>query len=124
MSEFGSESNDDNQESPNPEINQILEKNLQRMESILQQSAMGIHILFENDSLKSVLSQKVDDKDFFDFDKMKRVQDVMTELISKRSYVEQMAYLQDLDKESYSMLVRTYFHLVENTVRSTHDLSH
>lgn len=106
------------------EAAKIQEKSLERMEALLKQSAMGIHILFDNISIAEVLSQTADDKDFFDFNKMKRVQDVMTELISKKTYFEKMSFLRELDKDSYHMLVRTYFHIVENTVRSNHDLSH
>lgn len=104
--------------------NQLQEKNLERMESLLKQSAMGIHILFDNQSIAKVMAQGKDDKDFFDFDKMKRVQDAMTALIAKKSYVEKMAFLKDLDDESYEMLIRTYFHIVENTVRASTENHH
>lgn len=94
------------------------------MEALLKQSAMGIHILFDNMSIAEVMTKKLDDKDFFDFDKMKRVQDVMTELIAKKTYFEKMSFLRDLDRESYGMLVRTYFHIVENNVRAASDMAH
>jgi hypothetical protein len=106
------------------EATKIQEKSLERMESLLKQSAMGIHILFDNLSIAEVMTQTSDDKDFFDFDKMKRVQDVMTELIAKKTYFEKMSFLRELDKDSYNMLVRTYFHIVENTVRANNELSH
>lgn len=102
----------------------VEEKNLERMEALLRQSAQGIHILFENDDIAGVMRQSCDDKDFFDFDKMKRVQDVMTELIAKKSYYEKVAYLRELDPSSFEMLVRTYFHIVENTVRAAQDHQH
>jgi hypothetical protein len=102
----------------------VEEKNLERMEALLRQSAQGIHILFENDDIAQVMRQNCDDKDFFDFDKMKRVQDVMTALIAKKSYYEKVAYLRELDQGSFQMLVRTYFHIVENTVRAGQDHQH
>jgi hypothetical protein len=102
----------------------VEEKNLERMEALLRQSAQGIHILFDNQSIADVMRQNQDDKDFFDFDKMKRVQDVMTELIAKKSYYEKVSYLRELDASSFEMLVRTYFHIVENTVRAAQDHQH
>lgn len=102
----------------------IQEKSLERMEALLKQSAMGIHILFDNNSIARVMGQGKDDKDFFDFNKMKRVQDVMTELITKKSYYEKVSFLKELDDESYEMLVRTYFHIVENTVRAATEQHH
>ncbi len=96
----------------------LQEKSLERMEALLKQSALGIHILFDNHSIARVMGQGKDDKDFFDFNKMKRVQDVMTELIAKKSYYEKVSYLKELDEEAFEMVVRTYFHIVESTVRA------
>jgi len=94
------------------------------MEALLKQSAMGIHILFQNNEIADAMKESKDNTDFFDFNKMKRVQDVMTELIAKGSYYEKVAFLKDLDQESYQMLIRTYFHIVENTVRAATDQHH
>lgn len=102
----------------------IEEKSLERMEALLSHSAMGVHVLFDNKSIADVLKDVKDDNDFYDFNKMKKVQDVMTELIAKRTYIEKVAYLKSLDQESFEMLVRAYFHIVENTVRANHELSH
>ena len=100
------------------------EENLARMEALLSQSAKGIHVLFETKSLVNVLNQQHDDKDFYDFQKMKKVQDVMTELIAKKTYLDKVSFLKGLERESYEMLVRAYFHIVENTVRASTDLTH
>ncbi|WP_374001512.1 hypothetical protein [Bdellovibrio bacteriovorus] len=100
------------------------ETSLERMEALLSHSAMGVHVLFDNQSIAKVLKEVSDDKDFYSFEKMKMVQDVMTALIAKKTYFEKMAYLQALDTESYQMLVRAYFHIVENTVRANHEHSH
>lgn len=102
----------------------IEETSLERMEALLSQSAMGVHVLFDNQSIASVLKDVKDDKDFYSFDKMKQVQDVMTALITKKTYFEKISYLQALDRDSYKMLVRAYFHIVENTVRANTEHSH
>ena len=44
--------------------------------------------------------------------------------IGKKTYFEKMAYLNSLDPDSYTMLVRAYFHIVENTVRANHEDLH
>jgi hypothetical protein len=100
------------------------EQSLQRMEALLKQSSMGIHILFDNISIANVLKHPKDDKDFFNFDRMKKVQDVMTQLVARSTYSDKMSYLKDLDEESYELLVRTYFHIVENTIRAGSDHAH
>ncbi len=103
---------------------QIEEKSLERMEALLTHSASGVHALFENQMIAGALRNVSDDKDFFDFDKMKKVQDVMTALITKRGYIEKVAFLKTLDSESLNMLIRAYFHIVESTVRANSDHTH
>jgi hypothetical protein len=107
-----------------PTENRIEEQNLEKMESLLKHSALGVHILFDNKSIAAVLGNTKDDKDFFDFEKMKKVQDSMTALVAKKSYMEKMDFLRALDRESFEMLIRTYFHIVENNVRQASDLQH
>lgn len=125
MSESGqSNQNKSDQKAASKKDQKVQEKSLERMEALLKQSAMGIHILFDNRAIAQVMGQGKDDKDFFDFNKMKRVQDVMTELIAKKTYVEKVSFVQDLDDEAFEMLVRTYFHIVENTVRAATEQHH
>lgn len=103
---------------------QVQEQSLEKMEALLKQSAQGFHILFDNRAIAKALGTPRDEKEFFDFNKMKRIQDVMTELIAKPTYNEKMSYLHELDENSYQMLIRTYFHIVENTVRTNHTHHH
>jgi hypothetical protein len=106
------------------EDKKIQEQSLEKMEALVRQSSMGIHILFDNDAIAKVLKDPKDDKEFFNFDRMKKVQDVMTQLISRPTYIDKISFLKDLDGESYELLVRTYFHIVENTIRAASDHAH
>lgn len=99
-------------------MEKVDETNLKRMEELLNHSASGIHILFDNKSLAKVLAHPADHTQFLNGETIKKVQDLLINLIAKKSYVEKMAFLQDLDSESYEMVVRTYFHILENTIRS------
>lgn len=115
----------ENPESPAQSISQDMkEKGLEKMEALLKQSALGIHVLFDNQTIARAMGKKHDDRDFLDFNKMKRIQDIMTELVTKTNYYDKVAFLEALDESSFDMLVRTYFHIVENTVRSTSEHSH
>lgn len=99
-------------------MDKIEEKGLQQMESLLHHSTRGIHILFDNKQIAEILRNSQGNHDLADQDKVKRVQEVLVQLISRRSYTEKMAYLNDLDRESYDILVRTYFSIVENTIKN------
>jgi hypothetical protein len=57
-------------------------------------------------------------------EKIKHVQDVLTQLIAKRSYTEKRAFLHSLDSVSLEALIRTYFHIVENTIRANTNQYH
>lgn len=94
------------------------------MEALLSHSALGIHVLFDNKAIAAALREVKDDKDFYNIEKMKKVQDVMTELIAKKTYFEKVAFLQTLQPEAFEMLIRAYFHIVENTVKASSDLKH
>lgn len=96
--------------------NGFQEQALEKMEAILNQAAMGIHVLFDKESIAAAYKEVTDEKDFYDFDKVKVIQDSMTELISRKSYFEKLAYLQSLDKGTLVLLIRAYFHIVENNV--------
>ena len=87
------------------------------MEALLKQSAQGIHILFDNTEIARALGRSKDDKEFFDLTKMRKIQEVMTLLVARKSYYDKVSYLRDLDHDTLHLLIRTYFHIVENTVR-------
>jgi hypothetical protein len=101
-----------------------LEKGLERMEALLKQSANGIHVLFKNSEIAAAIQDSEKKVDFCDFNQMKKVQEIMTSLISKKTFNEKMDYIKDLDPDSYQMLIRTYFHIVENTVRANTEQHH
>jgi hypothetical protein len=92
------------------------EQCLQNMEAILSQAAMGIHILFDHRVIADALKDVKDDKDFYEFDKMKKVQDILTELISKKNYFQKLAYIQSLEPNALKLVIRAYFHIIENNV--------
>lgn len=103
-------------ESGKPDTNAFQEQALEKMEAILSQASMGIHLLFDKETITSAYKDVLDEKDFYDFDKVKVIQDAMTELIAKKTYFEKLAFLQSLDQTTLVLLVRAYFHIVENNV--------
>lgn len=105
-------------------MEKIEEKSLQQMEALLHYSTRGIHVLFDNQTIARILCAPTDQKVFLDVDKIKQVQDILTKLIAKRSYNEKLAFLRELDSSSLEMLVRTYFHIVENTIRANTNQYH
>ncbi len=105
-------------------MEKIEEKSLQQMEALLHHSTRGVHILFDNQTIARILRAPTDQKVFLDVDKLKHVQDILTKLITKRSYNEKLAFLKELEPAGLEMLVRTYFQIVENTIRANTNQYH
>jgi hypothetical protein len=100
------------------------EKNLDQIEILLSLSARGCHHLFNNDEIARVLSKPTEDLDFFALENMDRIQNLFTELIEKFSFNEKERYVSSLDPESREILLRTYFHIVDNSVMAATSFKH
>lgn len=105
-------------------MEKIEAKGLQQMEALLHHSTRGVHILFDNQTIARILKAPAEQKSLTDVESVRQVQEILTKLITKRSYTEKLAFLNDLDAKSLEMLVRTYFQIVENTIRANTNQYH
>ena len=55
---------------------------------------------------------------------MEKIQKIFTGLISKKSLKEKQDYLNNLNSENFEILVRTYFHIVDNTILTQNKIVH
>ncbi len=103
----------------------IERKQLREIEYLFNQSAKGLHLLFEdNKKLTHILSAPTKEKSFFDTKNMPKIQEIFTGLISKKSLREKQDYLNQLDSENFEILVRVYFHIVDNTILTQKKVIH
>ena len=100
------------------------EKNLDQIELLLSQSLRGCHHLFQNTEIAQILATPTESIDFFNSERMERIQGLFTELIDKYSFDDKKDYLSTLDSESYEILLRTYFHIVDNSAMASTQLKH
>lgn len=105
-------------------MEKIEEKGLQQMEALLHHSTRGVHILFDNQTIARVLRTPPDSVNPLDVERLKQVQELLTKLISKKSYTDKIAFLDELEPKSLEILVRTYFSIVENTIRANTNQYH
>ena len=97
------------------------EKKIQKLESLLQQSAQGHHLLFDHETIRKALeeeSKMSTPRAELNSETLARVQKILNDLIEKPTLIAQQSFIRDLDQESYRLLIRTYFNIVENTVRA------
>jgi hypothetical protein len=99
-------------------------KKLEQIEHLIAQSARGIHLLFDNPSIAKVLGRPTGEVDFFSFENITKIQELLTQFIARTSHRAKMEYLNSLEADQYELLVRTYFHILENTVLAATPFKH
>lgn len=100
------------------------EKDLDQIEKLLTLSIRGCHYLFEKNEIARVLSIPTEDIDFFCIQNMEKIQSLFTKLIKNNSLSDKQRYLSTLDEESREILIRTYFHIVDNSAMASSELRH
>ncbi|MGE4132854.1 MAG: hypothetical protein AB7F86_14535 [Bdellovibrionales bacterium] len=94
----------------------INDAHLDQIEHLLVQSMNGIHLLFDNETIARVLRIPTEHIDLFHMKNLDRIQELFTEFIKRKTLQEKQLYLASLDQESFEMLLRTYFHIVDNSL--------
>ena len=103
----------------------IERKQLKEIEFLFKQSVQGLHLLFDDHKkLIDILSRPTQEKIFFDSKNMYKIQEVFTGLVSKKSLKAKQNYLNGLNSENFEILVRTYFHILDNTISSQNNTIH
>ncbi len=92
------------------------DQTIQQIEYLVHQSTLGVHFMFHRTELLRVLSRPTDDREFFTFDNMAKVQDMLTRFIERPTIIEKQTFLEKLTPEDLELLIRAYFNLVENTI--------
>jgi hypothetical protein len=97
---------------------------LNQIEHLLVQSMNGIHLLFDNETIARILRTPVEDKDLFQDENLDKIQDLFSRFVQMETFQDKQAFLRSLDKKSFELLLRTYFHIVDNSVLANDSLRH
>ncbi len=103
---------------------EIKQNELNEIELLLNQSVKGYHFLFDHKKVAQILKTPTEEIDFFSKENLQRVQTLMTDLLSKKSFHQKQTYLSSLDHQNFELLVRTYFHIVDSTVLASLKTTH
>ncbi len=95
-----------------------------QIEYLIQQSTLGVHFMFSKKDVARVMMVPTDEREFFTLKNMERVQRLLTSFLEKPSLLAKDRYLKGLGAMERDLLIRAYFHLVENTILSNNDLKH
>lgn len=101
-----------------------IETSTDEIEILLNQSVRGIHPLFDHQRVAKILSQPTENLDFFRFSNLEKIQKLFSQFATCKTFLERQQFLLHLPEEDYETLVRTYFHILENTVLAQSPLRH
>jgi len=90
--------------------------NLDEIERLLTQSMNGLHILFDNAVVARILQKPTEELDFFSFENIDRIQSLFTKFVERPTLNDKRLFIDSLDRASFEILVRTYFHIVDNSI--------
>ena len=102
----------------------IQDAHLDQIEHLLAQSMNGIHLLFDNETIARILKIPTEEKELFHLKNLDRIQELFTEFVGNESLQQKRMWLESLDKESFEMLLRTYFHIVDNSLFAADSIRH
>lgn len=100
------------------------EQQVNNLQSILTQSEFGIHVLFENSLISEVFKHPYSEEEFFEIENIKKVQEDILKLLQFKTLSGKRNFINSLPKESQHRIVRAYFYIIENNLKSTQKLPH
>lgn len=100
------------------------ENQIENLKQILEQSKNGFHLLFEKDQINTVFKKDFDEDDFFSVDTLVKAQEDLIRLLQLRSVGAKKLFISSLNDERLERLIRTYFYIIENEIKSHKKLAH
>jgi hypothetical protein len=106
-------------------IEVFLDQNqIQNLKSILNQSEVGIHLLFDRELITSAFQNETPESDFFEVDHLKKTQDDLIKLLQFQQLSEKKNFISSLSAERQHSIVRAYFYIIENNLKQSQKLQH
>ena len=94
----------------------ISDTHLDQIEHLLAQSMNGIHLLFDNETIARILKVPTEEKELFHLRNLDKIQELFSEFVQIETFFGKQEFLDSLDQESFELLLRTYFHIVDNSL--------
>ena len=89
---------------------------LERMDQLIHQSSKGVHLLFKKEDIVHAISDNDPSLEENTVEKLKMVQEILYKFIQTKSVEEKQAYIQKLSPHEYTLLIRAYFKIVDNSI--------
>jgi len=80
---------------------------------------MGVHLLFDNRHIAEVFQKAFSEDDFFQVENLKKIQDDLLKLLQFKTLIDKQTYVRGLSVHDQERLIRAYFYIIENNMRSS-----
>lgn len=97
---------------------------IKNLKTILNQSEVGIHLLFDHQLILDVFKNETSEKDFFEVENLKKIQDDLMKLLQFQNLSEKQDFIRGLNPERQHRIVRAYFYIIENNLKQSQKLAH
>lgn len=91
---------------------------IKSLKSLLDQSELGVHLLFDNESISEVFQKSFSEDDFFQVENLKKVQNHFLKLLQFKNIIDKKEFVKCLSDEDQERLIRAYFYIIENNIKS------
>jgi hypothetical protein len=102
----------------------ISKKQLAQVEYLIGQSVQGNHILFNVEDLRSIFFRDRSIHREWSIEEAYSAEHHIEKLILEPSLAEKKAYLENLDKDTFERVVKTYFNIIENNIYDSMVVQH
>lgn len=89
---------------------------IDQIEHLLAQSMNGIHLLFDNETIARILRTPLEEDELFHSRNLDKIKDLFSEFVKQETLAMKREYLEALDPDSFELLLRTYFHIVDKSL--------
>lgn len=96
---------------------QVFEDNLAAVEDLLSQSVKGFHFAFDRDDIKLALGSPINGISDFSMENSDEVQEIFFEFVKKKTLQEKEYFLNSLTIKDRELVIKTYFNILENTLK-------
>ncbi|NUM88718.1 MAG: hypothetical protein HUU37_05910 [Bdellovibrionales bacterium] len=94
----------------------VNEEQLEQVKYLLEQSALGNHLLFDNSTIRRIANTDHENQD-----RVERAEKLLEEMILCPTLAAKRAFLENLDRRTYDDVVRIFLNVVQNTLKDSQE---
>lgn len=95
----------------------VVNDDLLAVEDLLSQSLKGFHFAFDRDDIKLAMGSPINGVLDFSLEDNQKVQEIFFEFVKKKSIQAKKDFLNELQVLDRELVIKTYFNILENTLK-------